>query len=615
MREYTLHLEGEPVRIRMAETRGDLEIFQEWSMQHRTEPVAIDVEATGLDVFSDDFRLLSVQFGIVDEAWVIPWSDDHALPDYVRQAVRRSIKPVYHNANYDLMALLPRIGFPADQPWSTLEDTRTLAHLIDPRSRQEGGTGHALKDLATVWVDSNAPDSQTELNQRFRELGGNKTTGWQLIEPTDPVLVKYAGLDTILTRRVFDVLDVLVTEAGLDHLRAFEYRLAQCIRSMQATGLRIDVDYTTQLHARLQMEAQEYEAIAATYGVENINSTAQVSKAVVEMGEELTERTDGGALKVDRAVLLPLADLDNNWNRIGAREPNPLVDAILRAKRADKWSVSYTGAFLELKDKDDRLHPWVNSLQARTARMSVSRPPLQQLPSTDAMIRRCIIPDEGHAMIAADYSQIEMRVLAALSQDEAMTEAILSGVDLHDYTAEKLFGAGFTKEQRKLAKGVGFGKVYGGGATTLARQTGADYNDVMRAIRAYDETFTGVKKYSNRLQASAERGKREVITRTGRHLPLDRDRIYAATNYVVQSTARDVLAQAVVDLFDKGLGRYLLLPIHDEVLGQAPVKEANEIVQEIKDVMQRDFDGVPLAADASVYGSTWANGYGYLEAV
>ena len=369
------------------------------------------------------------------------------------------------------------------------------------------------------------------------------------------------------------------------------------------------------MHARLQMEAQEYEAIAATYGVENINSTAQVSKAVVEMGEELTERTDGGALKVDRAVLLPLADLDNNWNRIGAREPNPLVDAILRAKRADKWSVSYTGAFLELKDKDDRLHPWVNSLQARTARMSVSRPPLQQLPSTDAMIRRCIIPDEGYAMIAADYSQIEMRVLAALSQDKAMTEAILSGVDLHDYTAEKLFGAGFTKEQRKLAKGVGFGKVYGGGATTLARQTGADYNDVMRAIRAYDETFTGVKKYSNRLQASAERGKREVITRTGRHLPLDRDRIYAATNYVVQSTARDVLAQAVVDLFDKGLGRYLLLPIHDEVLGQAPVKEANEIVQEIKEVMQRDFDGVPLAADASVYGSTWANGYGYLEAV
>ena len=611
MREYTMTLEKAPVYVYQTETRDDLDAFEAWSMEHQMEPVAIDVEATGLDVFSPDFRLLSVQFGIADEAWVIPWSDEGSVPDAIRQAVRRSRRPVYHNATYDLLALLPRIGFQADQPWPNAEDTRTLAHLIDPRSKQEGGTGHALKDLATVWVDSTAPDSQTELMQRFRELGGNKTTGWKMISGDDPVLVKYAGLDTILTRRIFDVLDVLVTEAGLDHLRAFEYRLAECIRCMQATGLRIDVDYTTRLHSKLQLEAQEFEAIAASYGVENINSTAQVSKAIVEMGETLTEKTDGGALKVDKAVLLPLADLDNNWNRIGQRSPNPLVDAILRAKRADKWSMSYTGAFLELKDSGDRLHPWVNSLQARTARMSVSRPPLQQLPSSDAMIRRCIIPDERQAMIAADYSQIEMRVLAALSRDEAMTEAILSGVDLHDYTAEKLFGKGFSKEQRKLAKGVGFGKVYGGGATTLSRQTGADYDDVMRAIRAYDSTFTGVKRYSNRLQASAERGKREVVTPTGRHLPLDRDRTYAATNYVVQSTARDVLGQAVVDLFDKGLGRYILLPIHDEVLGQAPVKEADEIVNEIRKVMERDFFGIPLAADASVYGSTWANGYGY----
>ena len=599
----------------MTETLEDLDLFSEWLLAVQNQPIAVDVEATGLDVFSADFRLLSVQFGIRDEAYVIPCYQHEKVQDTIRKALLRASKPVFHNASYDLLALLPRLGFPADKRWDNVEDTRTLAHLIDPRSKQEGGSGHALKDLATVWVDSNAPDSQTELMQRFRDLGGNKTTGWTLISPDDPILVKYAGLDTILTRRIFDVLDVLVTEAGLDHLRAFEYRLAECIRSMQSTGLRIDVDYTTRLHSKLQLEAQEFEAIAASYGVENINSTAQVSKAIVEMGETLTEKTDGGALKVDRAVLLPLADLDNNWNRLEQRSPNPLVDAILRAKRADKWSASYTGAFLDLKDRSDRLHPWVNSLQARTARMSVSRPPLQQLPSSDAMIRRCVIPDDGYAIIAADYSQIEMRVLAALSKDEAMTEAILSGVDLHDYTAEKLFGKGFSKEQRKLAKGVGFGKVYGGGATTLSRQTGADYNDVMRAIRAYDDAFKGVKRYSNRLQASAERGKREVVTPTGRHLPLDRDRTYAATNYVVQSTARDVLAQAVVDLFDKGLGRYLLLPIHDEVLGQAPVKEANEIVQEIKEVMQRDFDGVPLAADASVYGSTWANGYGYLEKV
>jgi DNA polymerase-1 len=140
VREFTMTLEKAPVHIYMTETRDDLEAFQAWSMEHQKEPVAIDVEATGLDVFSPGFRLLSVQFGIADEAWVIPWSDDPLVPDYVRQAVRRSQRPVYQNATYDLLALLPRIGFdPESYRHDRLEDTRILAHLLDPRTKAEGG--------------------------------------------------------------------------------------------------------------------------------------------------------------------------------------------------------------------------------------------------------------------------------------------------------------------------------------------------------------------------------------------------------------------------------------------------------------------------------------------
>jgi DNA polymerase-1 len=414
---------------------------------------------------------------------------------------------------------------------------------------------------------------------------------------------------------VFEVLRDLCKQAGFQSLVDFEHRLQWVVCLMQRKGMRLDVAYTERLRERLQAESVEFSKVATRYGITSINSTAQVATALTAMGETLSETTPSGAAKVDKAVLLPLADLDRDWKRIGAREPNPLADAILRAKRAEKWDTAYAQAFLDLKDADDRLHPWIGTLQARTARMSVSRPPLQQLPSSDWMVRRCFVADPGQTMISIDYSQIEMRVLAGLAGDKQMINAIKSGTDLHDFTAGMLFGDDFTSKQRKIAKGVAFGKVYGGGAETLSRQTGADIASVRQAIKAYDQTYLGIARYSRSLQSRAEHGAKEVVTPSGRHLPLDRDRLYAATNYIVQSTARDVLAQAIVNMHEVGLGEHFLLPIHDEVLGQAPIGEADDVVREMKKVMEQyEFMGVPLIADGEVIGSTWAMGYGYEEA-
>ena len=164
-------------------------------------------------------------------------------------------------------------------------------------------------------------------------------------------------------------------------------------------------------------------------------------------------------------------------------------------------------------------------------------------------------------------------------------------------------------KQRKLAKGVGFGKVYGG-AQTLSRQTGADIDQVKHAIAAYDETFPGVKRLANKLQRDAEFGRKEVRTPSGRVLPLDRDRLYSATNYLCESTARDILAQAIIRLTEEGLGGYMLLPIHDEILAQAPVDEAEDVLRQIRKVMERDaFMGVPLVADGEVVGLSWGEAY------
>lgn len=595
--------------IEVPETEADLAGF--WAFLADGDKVlGLDTETTGLDIYSPRHALRLVQFGNAQEAWILR-ADRFAGP--IIEALRQPRAFVVHNAPYDLQVIDRHLRVTIEELAPRTYDTRLLAHLLDPRAESEGGTGHGLKALSSIYVDSAAPDTQGDLTAVFRSLGLTKETGWAGIPIDHETYLRYAGLDPILTVRLFRELAPMVKGAGLDTLSQFEHLLQAHLAVLQRRGMLLDVDYVERLKADLDEEAKRFAAVAQEYGVWNVNATRQVAEGLRVMGEKLTEKTPSGETKVDKQILLPLADLDQQWERQSLREPNRLADAVLRSKRAEKWRESYAQAFLDLKDENDRIHPYIGALQARTARMSVSRPPLQQLPSSDWRIRRAFVADPGQVILAADYAQVEMRVLAALSEDPNMREAIGSGADLHDWTATKIYGPEFTKFQRKLCKGVGFGKVYGGGAATLSRQTGAPIEQVREAIAAYDDTFPGIKKYGRQLQRRAEAGKREVITPSGRHLPLDRDRLYAATNYVVQSTARDLLAQAIVDLFDKGLGGHLLLPVHDEIVAQAPAAEAEDVIREIGRVMESDFYGVRITSDTSVYGASWGHGYGAPE--
>jgi DNA polymerase I len=607
MQTYRHALNGDECTIYFPETPADLAGFESFLAQG--DPIlGLDTETTGLDIFSPTYRLRLVQFGNAREAWVLQ-------ADKFRGAIIRALRSgrnfTIHNAPFDLLVIDQCLGVKIEELADRVFDTRILAHLIDPRDPSEGGAGLSLKPLSAIYVDDSAPDTQAGLHAVFRSLGFTKETGWAGIPIDEPTYVRYAGLDVLLGTRLFYELSPLVRDLGLSHLFKFESHLASLLAIMQRKGMLLDVDYIEhRLLPELADTAEHYRGVAKRYGVDNVNSTAQVAAALVAMGEELTETTASGALKTDKGVLLPLADLDMQWARIEAREPNPLADAVMRAKRAKGWGGTYAQAFLDLRDVNDRLHPMIGGLQARTARMSVSRPPLQQLPSKDWTIRRAVIADPGHVMISSDYDQIELRVLAALADVKGMKEAIRTGVDLHGYTATLVYGPDFSKFQRGLMKGVGFGKVYGGGKTTLARQTGAPIDAVAEALAEYDRVYPEIKRYSAKLQRRAEYGKKEVVTVSGRHLPLDRDRLYAATNYVVQSTARDILAQAIVDLFDAGLGDYLLLPIHDELLASAPESEAAEVAHEIGRIMSGDFYGVPLSSTGDVTGPSWGSAYG-----
>jgi DNA polymerase I len=589
----------DPVTVNVVEGADDLGSFRTWLTLPRTA-LGLDVETTGLNIYGGD-TLRLVQFGDADAAYILnPNVPAHAAA--VAEAIATAPRLVLHNAPFDLLVLDHAGLLVLEDVWPRVFDTRTMSHLLDPRGKHEGGTGHGLKALAEHHVGDGAADYEVALKAKFRKLKLTVETGWAGVPLDDEDYLRYSGMDPILTVRLFNIIGYSVVGSGLSELFSFEKEVGLVTAKMQRKGIRMDPAYAHELDAYLTNEEADGIRDAAAYGIDNVNSTSQVAEVLTALGANLVEKTETGNPKVDKAVLEALVSNDG--------PAAPAAAAVLRAKRAGKFRTTYVDGCMALRDAHDRVHPFINPLQARTARMSISDPPLQQLPSGDWRIRRLFVPSDGMAIISVDYSQVEMRVLAALSGDRNMTEAILSGEDLHSSAAKLMFGDDFTDKQRKLAKVAGFAKVYGGGAAVIARQTGVDLETAKHATSRYDRAFPGIKRYGRRLQDRAEHGARSVVTPSGRRLPLDRDRLYAATNYVVQSTARDVMAQALVKLDDAGLSDYLLLPIHDEVLAEAPAADAADIARSISEAMELDFMGIPLTTDTDVATGSWGTLYG-----
>lgn len=601
---YDLHavIAGAERPIHIYEGEQDRGAFLDFINSNCGKPVAVDSETSGLDPYAPGFRLRLVQFGTKDEAWVVPYRPD--TDRTIAQGLAWSNPLVIHNASFDLKVFEAVGLLDLNVGWGKTVDTRLLAHLLDARGVHEGGTGHKLENLADAYFDDSSDVYQKDLFEVFRRNKWKRDVGYGLVDINEPAYLRYSGVDVILTSWLYDAVVPLIRD-GFTELSAFEHEVGRICSGFEKKGMLVDRAYAGELvdyYADLEADALK---TAASFGITKLGSPTQVPEVLKALGAELTEKTPTGRPKVDKSILEAL---------VSNHEGTPLgevAEAILVGKNASKWSKAYVQNTVDRLDAHDRVHPMIKSLEARTARMSVSAPPLQQLPSGDWRVRRMFVAEPGMAYFAVDYSQVELRVLAALAKEPTMLKAINDGQDLHDVTARLLYGDDFTKAQRKLAKNTNFGRVFGGGASTLARQAGVSEAEAKKAMALYDRGFPGVKRYGRNLMERAEFGKREVVTPSGRHLMLDRDRLYAATNYVVQSTARDVLCQALIYLDQEGLTDYLTLPVHDEVLGQAPIAEVDEVVREIERVMTMPFmDLVTLTAEGEVYGPSWGHGYG-----
>lgn len=615
MQRYTFPVLGEGLSVNVPDRPEDLDAFREWVTRQANAgaTVAVDTETKGLKILSGDpdyVRL--VQFGNALEAWNIPTELGPEFKDAARRAILQLPSVVGHNwASFDALALHAHLGIDYDVLCRKATDTMLLAKLRDPRKQMEGGIGASLKPLSDHYVDPTASDTQGDLTSVFRGLGLTKATGWAGIDLFHPTYQSYAGGDVILTSRLRPKLTADLDRLGVpQRLRDYEGEIARICGHMQLTGMVLDQDYTRELSGRLADEAAEYAAKATRYGVEKIGSPKQLAEAFVGMGEELKERTANGALKVDKNVLCRLADIDTRkGKRLGKRTPNPLAEAVIRAKRAAKWKTAYADNFLDAVDINGRIHPNIQTMAARTGRMSVTNPAVQTLPSRDWMIRRALLADEGHVIVPCDFASVEMRVLAALADVKRMKEAIAAGKDLNDFTAELVYGPDFTEDERSICKGVGYGTVFGGGEDAIAAMTGAPKEAVAHAQSMYHRLYPEIRRAGNRWQREAFSNGMVVTSITGRRMPLDRDRTYAATNYQVQSAARDCLGQSLIHMDKAGLLPLLRLAVHDEVIVSAPKDQAHDIAREIEKCMTFQLRGVQLNAKAKVGGRSWGHSY------
>lgn len=600
-------VDGESVTINIIEDEDDFREALAFAQGAQPYELAFDTETTGLDHFAPDFRIRTVQIGNERVAYV------HVMRSVRDRWARAILEAAFekgvaiHNAPFDVLACDVTGLLSLAKIEDNYHCTKILSHLCDPRSKMDGGVGHALKELSKVHVDKDAKDAQDVLKEEFRKIGATVKTGWAKIDPWNRMYLLYAGLDCIYGARLHRKLRAMVNREGYGRLARFEHEVQRVTTRMKRRGFRVDVEFSEYLVRELERRHKEGVATAQGLGLDNMNSPKQVGELLLARGWHPEEFTKSGAPKTDKAVLEALIEDVNT--PVDVRE---LLEAMTSAKRARKWRAAYAEAMLNARDFRDHVHPDINSLQARTGRMSISNPPLQQLPSRgdDAwIIRRQVIADEGMVIGSADYDQVEFRVLAALANISQMKYAIDNGIDLHDYTAQLVYGEGFTKAQRSMGKGVGFGKVFGGGAKTLSRQTGAPIDQVRDAIRAYEDAYFELPAFAKELQRQQRANGGFILNHHGRFLPLDSGREYAAVNYSVQSIARDILAQALIDLSSAGLDDYLLLPVHDEILFQAPVDIAKDVAHTVGNVMSGVFIDVPISATGEIYGKTWAEGY------
>ena len=419
----------------------------------------------------------------------------------------------------------------------------------------------------------------------------------------------------VILPELFAKTDALIDDAGQRKLLTeIELPLAGVLARMECAGFDVDKAgieaFSKKLSARISTLTDEiFEAVGHEF---NINSPKQLGVALFEdLGLPCKKKTKSG-YSTNAEVLE------------GLRSAHPVVEKIMEYRTLTKLKSTYCDGLLKVIDTDGRIHTRFNQVETRTGRISSLEPNLQNIPIRTDLgreMRKFFIAAPGCRLVDADYSQIELRVLASMAEDKAMIDAFNSGADIHTATAAQVFGLPpemITPQLRSRAKAVNFGIVYGIGAFSLAKDIGVSNKEAKEYIDSYMHTYQGVADYMQRMiDAAKDTGYASTLFGRRRYLPelaasnhmLRAFGERVARNMPIQGTAADIIKIAMVRvdrrLYAEGMESRLILQVHDELIVEAPEAEAARALQIVTEEMEHACDmAVLLRADGKI-GQTW----------
>ena len=568
------------------------------------EEFCFDTETTGFDIFND--RIVGLSLAVEPfKAWYVPFKEENT-PEYA-EIVRplfedERIAKIGQNIKFDLM-VLRRLGIAIR---GRKYDTMILHYLLDPESR------HNMNALAEKYLNYKPIEIETLIGKGSKQLTMDLVNVERVKE--------YAAEDADVTLQLKQALYPMIEQIGLQHLYfEIEEPMIAVLADIEMAGVRIDSEALAVYAVELNRKLAELEAAIRTEAGEpnlNINSARQ-------LGEVLF-----GKMRIAEKPKMTKTKqfcTDEDYLQSFARK-HRIVDLILEYRGVKKLLSTYVEALPQLVNRSTgRIHTSFNQAVTATGRLSSTNPNLQNIPVRDDMgrrIRKAFIPsDDDHLLLSADYSQVELRLMAHLSGDESLIAAFEHGEDIHAATAAKLFNKTLdevTSEERRRAKTANFGIIYGISAFGLSQRLEIPRKEAKEIIDGYFASYPGVKKYMDNVVEKAKEegfvstifGRRRYLNDIASHNAIARGLAERnAVNAPIQGSAADIMKIAMINVHRRfaaeGIRSRVILQVHDELVVDMLRSEQERVTAIVTECMESAANlKVRLIADAGV-GDNW----------
>ena len=607
-----LQAEAEAMQFRTAQTTPHEYTLVESAAQLREVVAAVgrypefcfDTETTGFDIFND--RIVGLSLAVEPfKAWYVPFLEKDT-PEYA-EIVRplfedEKIAKIGQNIKFDLM-VLRRLGITIR---GRMYDTMILHYLLDPESR------HNMNALAEKYLNYKPIEIETLIGKGSKQLTMDLVNVERVKE--------YAAEDADVTLQLKQALYPMIEQIGLQHLYfEIEEPMIAVLADIEMAGVRIDSEALAVYAVELNRKLAELEAAIRTEAGEpnlNINSARQ-------LGEVLF-----GKMRIAEKPKMTKTKqfcTDEDYLQSFARK-HRIVDLILEYRGVKKLLSTYVEALPQLVNRSTgRIHTSFNQAVTATGRLSSTNPNLQNIPVRDDMgrrIRKAFIPsDDDHLLLSADYSQVELRLMAHLSGDESLIAAFEHGEDIHAATAAKLFNKTLdevTSEERRRAKTANFGIIYGISAFGLSQRLEIPRKEAKEIIDGYFASYPGVKRYMDNVVEKAKEegfvstifGRRRYLNDIASHNAIARGLAERnAVNAPIQGSAADIMKIAMINVHRRfaaeGIRSRVILQVHDELVVDMLRSEQERVTAIVTECMESAAQlKVRLIADAGV-GGNW----------